>query len=244
MRTGTELTPGELDGRGCVLCFSRKIRACNSHTVRLNSRGRILIEEGRSELSNTQLAIRAVHGSNSAAGNRVAIPVAAGVVSNGVGTVHVVTAAIAIALGIAIFIRRKGDHHHRALGLWYVAAMMVVNLSVIRKFDGSARPGAFHMLGVISILTTALGWLPLRKQRRDNRAVQAHASFMTWSWIGAATAGLAQAANQLWPQHSPWPVTLVIAVATATGLMCVPRFVSRYHRLHSLPSARPTSTSS
>jgi uncharacterized membrane protein len=160
-----------------------------------------------------------------------------------VGTLHVVTAGIAIALGIAVLVRRrKGDRRHRGLGRLYLAAMIVVNLSVIGKYDGSGRPGAFHALAVISIVTTALGWLTLRRQGRRNRAVEAHASFMTWSWIGAVTAGLAQAANQRWPEHSPWPVMFVIAVATAIGLLYVPRFVSRQQRLHSLPSARPTST--
>ena len=147
------------------------------------------------------------------------------------GTVHVVTACFAIALGLAILIRRKGDRRHRGLGLVYAAAMGVVNLAVIGRYDGSGRPGPFHALAVISILTTALGWWTLSRRVRGNRAVHAHASFMTWSWIGAVTAGLAQAANQWWPDHSPWPVVLVIAAATASGFVLVPSFVSRQVRL-------------
>jgi uncharacterized membrane protein len=144
------------------------------------------------------------------------------------GAVHVVAACIAIALGVAILgRRRKGDRHHRNLGRFYVAAMLVVSAAVIGRYDGSGRPGPFHALAVISILTTALGWLALRRTGRGNRAVHAHASFMTWSWIGAVTAGLAQAANQWWPAYAPWPVVLVIAATTAIGLICVPRLASR-----------------
>lgn len=108
--------------------------------------------------------------------------------------------------------------------------MIIVNFSVLGRYDASGQPGPFHALAVISIVTTALGWLLLRRQGPRNRAVEAHASFMTWSLIGVVTAGLAQGATYSWPAHSPWPVVMVIGASVATGLIFVPRLVSRQLR--------------
>ena len=155
------------------------------------------------------------------------------------GRVHVITAGIAIALGLVVLFRgRKGDRWHRAAGTLYLGAMLVVNLTALSTLDGSQRPGAFHALAVISIGTTGAGWLWLKMPGCRNRAIGAHASFMTWSCIGVVTAGLAQAAHRMWPHYSPWPVVLVIGVTTAAGLVCVPRVVSRQLRRQPAPATR------
>lgn len=147
-----------------------------------------------------------------------------------VGAVHVVAACTAMAVGIAVLSRRKGDGWHVGLGRVYVTGMLVVNVAALLSYEATGRPGPFHVLAVISIVTTLLGWLSLRGRRRGVRAVAAHASFMTWSWIGVVTAGLAQLANQQVPQRSPWPVLVVVGVATAIGVVCVPRAVARQLR--------------
>lgn len=146
-----------------------------------------------------------------------------------VGGAHVAAACVAMAVGLAGLARRKGDAWHTAPGRFYLASILVVNLSVLALYEDTGRPGPFHLLAVVSIVTTGLGWLSLqgRGRVRGGRAVQAHASFMTWSWIGVVTAGLAQFVNREWPEQSPWPVLTVVAIATATGAVCVPRFVTR-----------------
>lgn len=146
------------------------------------------------------------------------------------GGLHVLAACVALALGLTVLVRRKGGSWHVALGRIYLAVMLTVNLPVVFLYGATGRPGPFHVLAVISVLTTSLGWWCLHGRRRDSRGLQAHASFMTWSWIGVATAGLAQLANQQWPEQSPGPVLLVVALATAIGLVCVPRYVSRQLR--------------
>lgn len=137
---------------------------------------------------------------------------------------HVAAAAAALTLGAVVLLRRKGDAAHLALGRVYLAAMIAVNLPVFFLYDATGRPGPFHLLAAVSVLTTALGWLSLRGARRSR--IEAHAAFMTWSWVGVATAGLAQAANRQWPELSPWPVAAVVGSATALGLILVPRYVA------------------
>lgn len=145
------------------------------------------------------------------------------------GTAHVVAASVALALGLIVLARRKGDIWHVRLGRLYVATMLVVALPVLFVYDITGRPGPFHVLAVVSLFTTALGWLHVRRRGHTGLGVVAHATFMAWSWIGVLTAGLAQLANHEWPELSPWPVLAVVAVATLTGAVAVPRFVAQAH---------------
>lgn len=139
------------------------------------------------------------------------------------GGAHVAAAAAALCLGVVVLLRRKGDVAHVVLGRVYLAGMIGVNLPVFFLYDDTGQPGPFHLLAAVSVLTTALGWLSLRGARHSR--IEAHAALMTWSWVGVATAGLAQAANRQWPELSPWPVVAVVASATAFGLILVPRYV-------------------
>jgi uncharacterized membrane protein len=143
------------------------------------------------------------------------------------GTAHVVAASIALALGLLVLARRKGDSWHVGLGRLYVAIMLAVAVPVLFVFDITGRPGPFHALAVVSLLTTVLGWLSVRRRKHSHLGVVAHARFMVWSWIGVLTAGLAQLANHEWPEESPWPVLAVVGLATLMGAVAVPRFVSR-----------------
>ena len=145
------------------------------------------------------------------------------------GTVHVVAASIALALGLIVLARRKGDIWHVRLGRLYIATMLAVALPVLFVYDITGRPGPFHVLAVVSLLTTALGWLHVRRRGHARFGLVAHATFMAWSWIGVITAGLAQLANHGWPEKWPWPVLVVVGVATLTGAVAVPRFVSQAH---------------
>lgn len=156
------------------------------------------------------------------------------------GGLHVAAAGISLAVGITTLVRRKGGSGHVALGRLYLAAILGVNLPVLFLYDATGGPGPFHVLAVLSVVTTTCGWLAMRGHRRGHNSIWAHASFMTWSWIGVATAGLAQLANQQWPEQSPWPVVSVVAAATVIGLACVPRYVSRQVRLRSRDRAVPS----
>jgi uncharacterized membrane protein len=143
------------------------------------------------------------------------------------GTIHVGAATVALALGAAVIGRRKGDAWHVRLGRLYVAAMLAVAVPVLFVYDITGGPGVFHALAVVSLCTTSLGWLAVRRRGRSRPGVVAHATFMAWSWIGVVTAGSAQLANHAWPEQSPWPVLVVVGAATLAGALAVPPLVSR-----------------
>lgn len=154
-----------------------------------------------------------------------------------VGALHVTAACLALVVGVAVLVRRKGGAWHVALGRIYLGAMLAVNLPVLLLYEATGRPGPFHVLALVSMVTTALGWRSLHRGRRGGDVLRAHGAFMTWSWIGVVTAGLAQLANHQWPQRSPAPVVVVVMTCTALGLVLVPRYVARQ-----LPSRSPART--
>lgn len=143
-----------------------------------------------------------------------------------IGGLHVAAALVALAVGLVVLRRRKGGAWHVALGRLFLVSMALVIVPVLFRYEDSGGPGPFHVLAVVSLVTTTLGQLSLRRRPRGSGAVAGHASFMTWSWIGVVTAGLAQLANRQWPEQSPWPVVATVALATALGLLCVPRYVA------------------
>ena len=144
-----------------------------------------------------------------------------------IGSVHVAAAGASLGVGVVVLLRGKGGAVHVALGRLFLASMVLVNVPVLLLYDDTGRPGPFHVLAVVSLVTTALGWLSVRRRPRGRGAVGSHASLMTWSWIGVVTAGLAQLANRQWPEQTPWPVVSVVGLATGVGLLCVPRYVAR-----------------
>ena len=148
------------------------------------------------------------------------------------GTAHVVAASIALALGLVVLARRKGDSWHVGLGRLYVAVMLAVAVPALFIYDITGRPGPFHVLALVSLVTTTLGWLSVRRRGQSRPSVAAHGTFMAWSWVGVITAGLAQLGNHEWPQQSPWPVLAVVGVATLIGAVAIPRLVSRALLVH------------
>lgn len=154
------------------------------------------------------------------------------------GVTHVVGASAALTLGLCVLVRRKGGRGHRALGRAYLGAMTAVNVPALFLYQTSGGPGPFHVLAVVSVLTTGAGWWSVRGGGARADAVRRHAELMTWSWIGVATAGIAQLANRVSPDQAPWPVLTVVSASTALGLTLVPRLVSRQLRRRDPQRAR------
>ena len=144
------------------------------------------------------------------------------------GTAHVAAACVALVLGAVLLRLGKGSSAHVRLGRVYVVVMLVVTVPALLVYDETGRPGPFHVLAVVSLVTVGLGWSFAPRRRLGARAGTApHGSFMLWSYIGLATAGVGQLLTALWPELSPWPVLLLVTLVTAVGFVLVPRAVRR-----------------
>lgn len=65
--------------------------------------------------------------------------------------IHLSTALAALVLGIAVFLRRKGDFSHRVLGRVWVGLMLVTAISTY-WIRGSGSFSWIHGLSVISLV--------------------------------------------------------------------------------------------
>jgi uncharacterized membrane protein len=68
---------------------------------------------------------------------------------------HIVTAVLALLLGIVLLTRRKGTRGHKALGRTWAALMLVVAVSSF-WITGIAGPGRFSVIHVLSVFTIAM----------------------------------------------------------------------------------------
>jgi len=93
---------------------------------------------------------------------------AADLVVRGLIAVHVATALAAMALGAAVFLRRKGDEAHRALGKAYAAAMGMALLSATALLFARFNP---FLAGVTALSAHALvtGVRAVALRGRDGR---------------------------------------------------------------------------
>lgn len=78
-------------------------------------------------------------------------------------------------VGLVVLLRRKGGTLHVALGRAHVADARRETLPVLVLHDATGRPRPFYALAVVSLATTALGWLSLRSRRRGGRRRAVHA---------------------------------------------------------------------
>jgi len=155
-----------------------------------------------------------------------------------IGTLHVTAALTAVAVGGVLLSARKGTRRHVHVGRLYVAAMLAATVPVLWLYDSDGRPGPFHILAIVSLVTLAGGIAASPSRSGSTESVRAHGTFMLWSYAGLTGAGVAQAANATWPRWSPWPVVAVVLSVVVAGFLIIPRVVPSDH--HGRPDwARP-----
>ena len=100
---------------------------------------------------------------------------------------HAGLAIAALAVGVAMLLRRKGTSSHKLLGRIWVALMATVALSSFWIFEirRGAGPSLIHLLSVWTLVSLALAVYYIR---RGN--VRAHRGFMIGTFIGLAAAAL------------------------------------------------------
>jgi uncharacterized membrane protein len=77
-----------------------------------------------------------------------------------VATGHILAASSALLVGAAVLLVPKGTHTHRVVGTVYVLALVVVNAAALSLHRENTF-GVFHALAVASLVTIAVGILPM-----------------------------------------------------------------------------------
>ena len=133
-----------------------------------------------------------------------------------VASAHVVAALSALLAGFAVLVLPKGTHTHRVIGTGYVLALVLVNVAALSLHRENAF-GVFHALAVTSLVTIAVGLLPLLLGKRSPRVIATHAFCMTWSYAGLAAAGCGQLAVAVGQDLAAWVVPVVIGAVLSIG---------------------------
>src|SRR5688572_20218407 len=100
-----------------------------------------------------------------------------------VGTVHLFLGLLAVTLGLAVVVMRKGTVAHRRAGFFYAVVMVLLNATALMIYDLFGRFGPFHTLALVSLATLAAGVVPVWL-RRPRAWLELHARFMSWSYAG------------------------------------------------------------
>lgn len=122
---------------------------------------------------------------------------------NVVGHGHHLAAWAAIISGAIVLLSMKGTRWHRRWGRLYIGSMVAMNLSALTIYRLFGVFGVFHYFAIASLLTIAAALATVRLRRPKGKWVEAHASLMTWSYIGLIAAAASEATTRV-PAVGKW----------------------------------------
>lgn len=128
------------------------------------------------------------------------------------GSLHLATAIISLAAGLAIVSAAKGSVVHRRLGWIYLSSMIALNVTALTLFRLTGRFGPFHAAALVSLCTLLAGLLPVLFRRPQRSWLELHAHFMAWSYIGLIAAFASEIAVR-WAQLPIWQASAICTVA-------------------------------
>lgn len=144
-----------------------------------------------------------------------------------VGTVHLVFSLLAIALGALVLMLPKGTRWHRTWGhgyAWAMAGVVVTSFSMYH-LTGGVTP--FHLAAFVGGATLAGGMWTVLRRRPKKHWIEAHATWMAWSYVGLMAAFVAESATRfampaledVLERHALWPAfwTLVAVGSFSAG---------------------------
>ena len=137
---------------------------------------------------------------------------------------HVASAVLALAAGLAVFFRRKGGRAHRAIGYVYTAAMVVMLLTAFLIYNLFGGFGPFHVAAVVSSAVLVAGFVPVFLRRPKDRWLEWHYGYMCMSYVGLVAAGVAEVLVRV-PGAPFWGTVAGASAAVAfAGIGLVSRF--------------------
>jgi uncharacterized membrane protein len=127
---------------------------------------------------------------------------------------HVAAALVALLSGLFVVFWRKGKALHRLIGIAYVFAMLLTNVSALMIYHLTGHFGLFHVFALLSLFYTLAGLaMPLLRMRNW---LNAHVQWMTWSYLSLLAASLNELAVRL-PLHVNTPPR-IFAVGAILGV--------------------------
>lgn len=142
------------------------------------------------------------------------------------GVVHFVFSLLAIALGAIVMLLPKGTRWHRTWGHGYFWCMIGVVATALALYNLTGGVTPFHLAAVVGGATVLAGLWSVLGRRPRKMWITAHATWMSWSYVGLLAAFVAESLtrfampavegvlerNALWPAF--WTLVAVGSAAT------------------------------
>lgn len=108
------------------------------------------------------------------------------------GTVHFVFSLLAIATGAVVLRLPKGTRWHRTWGHGYMWSMAGLVVTSFLMFNLTGRVTPFHFAALVAALTIGAGMFSVLWRRPRGQWIEAHATWMAWSYVGLMAAFTAE----------------------------------------------------
>jgi len=108
------------------------------------------------------------------------------------GVVHTVFSFLAILFGALVVLLDKGTRWHRTWGHLYAVCMVGLAVSALFIYRLTGSFGPFHLFALVGLATLALGMGTVLLRRPQGSWMEAHATWMSWSYVGLLAAFAAE----------------------------------------------------
>jgi uncharacterized membrane protein len=145
------------------------------------------------------------------------------------GAIHAALAILCIGAGLIQFLRPKRGAAHRALGYFYVYAMLVADGTAMLVYRFTGHFNLFHVAAIINFVCVVLAVVPLLRSPRPANWRRTHYSFISWSYVSPLSAAATEIVARLGPVTTREQVGLV-ALVVSLVTMTVAFFLIGRHR--------------
>ena len=108
------------------------------------------------------------------------------------GVVHTSFSFVAIGAGAVVLLIPKGTRWHRTFGHVYATALVSVVVTAFFLYNLTGSFGPFHVAAMVGAATLACGLFSVLARRPKKNWIDAHAIWMSWSYIGLIAAFAAE----------------------------------------------------
>jgi len=145
------------------------------------------------------------------------------------GTIHFIVSLLAIALGAGVLRLPKGTRWHRTLGQGYAWCMAGVIATSFAMFNLTGRFTPFHGAALVALVTLVGGMYTVLRRRPRMFWIEAHATWMAWSYVGLMAALVAESLTRfalpplagMLGDRGLWPLFWGLVIAGSGGTFVV-----------------------
>lgn len=149
-------------------------------------------------------------------------------VHNTTGLIHVISAIVAMAIGLVVLLMRKGTRWHRFFGYLYFYSMLVLNGTAFMIYALFGTFGPFHVAAVASLATLIAGFIPVMRRKPANKWLMQHFTYMYFSIVGLYAAFASETLSRI-PKSPFFTIVIMASIAiTAIGVIIYRRMRTKW----------------